>query len=93
MEPPTTSFGVIPEKSLKLWSAFRNVGAAGEEILKTAKLAHAANYELGFVVTKTDETYCFFPENINPGRYVCKVSKIQELSGIRVKGTVHTYTF
>ncbi|XP_035711351.1 uncharacterized protein LOC118436825 [Folsomia candida] len=83
MSASTSSSGVIPENKLKLWDIFRNVGADGEEILKTAKLAHVANNKEGFVVTMADDTYSSIRENPRaPG--VCKVSKIRELSGIRV---------
>ncbi|XP_035711161.1 uncharacterized protein LOC110854462 isoform X2 [Folsomia candida] len=83
MEPSTSSYGVIPEKNLKIWGTFQDVGAGGEKILKTAKLAHVANYDHGFVVTMTDETYCF--TRAGAGGY--RISKIRELSGIRVKVT------
>lgn len=72
-----------------MWKIFRNVGADGEEILKTAKLAHAADSRHGFVVTMTDETYSFVCENPSAGVY--KISKIPELSGVQVKGAYTLY--
>ncbi|XP_021958884.2 RCC1 and BTB domain-containing protein 1 [Folsomia candida] len=84
MESPTSGLGIIPEKQLKIWKIFRNVGPDGEEILKTAKLAHSADYRRGFVVTMNDETYSFFRKD-SLGGGVCTISKIDELSGVRVK--------
>ncbi|OXA45450.1 hypothetical protein Fcan01_19448 [Folsomia candida] len=77
MDSSTLSHAIIPAADkLKLWNVFRNVGAEGEEILKTAKLVHVHDKE-GFVVTNTDETYHLTPET----------TLIPELCGVRVKGT------
>lgn len=85
MEATTSSScGVIPEDKLKIWKIFRNMGSNVKEILKTAKLAHIVSDKEGFVVTMTDETYSFLQD----GDSGCKISKIPELSGIRVKGKV-----
>ncbi|XP_035713427.1 uncharacterized protein LOC118437945 [Folsomia candida] len=75
MDSSTLSHAIIPAADkLKLWNVFRNVGAEGEEILKTAKLVHVHDKE-GFVVTNTDETYHLTPET----------TLIPELCGVRVK--------
>ncbi|XP_035701359.1 uncharacterized protein LOC110862364 [Folsomia candida] len=73
--------GFISRDKLKIWEIFRDdVGPEGEEILKTAKLAHVVNNKHGLVVTMTDETYSFFR-----GEEGCKITKIPNLCGIKAK--------
>lgn len=62
MDPLTlsSSVGVIGESKLNIWKIFRNVGEEGQNILKLAKLSHAADHTYGLVVTTNDETYSFF---------------------------------
>lgn len=78
----STPGGIIPLNKLKIWKVFRHVGPEGKEILKTAKLAHVVDTELGFVVSKTDETYFFLIDK----KGECKTMKIPNLCGVRVRG-------
>ncbi|XP_021959452.1 RCC1 and BTB domain-containing protein 1 isoform X2 [Folsomia candida] len=80
MESSASSPGVvIPRDKLKIFEIFRDVGPEGEEILKTAKLAHVVDTKHGVVVTTTDETYTFVRER------GCKITRIPNLCGVRVK--------
>ncbi|OXA37546.1 RCC1 and BTB domain-containing protein 1 [Folsomia candida] len=83
MESSASSPGVIAREKLKIFQIFRDVGPEGEDILKTAKLVHVADKREAFVVTMEDETYSFVRTRLVPS--VCKIAKIPQLCGLRVK--------
>lgn len=85
---PSTPGGVIPMHRLTKFDVFTDLEQKGEEILKTAKLAHVNNLE-GFVVTTADETYSFSNDDLLSS--VATITRIPELCGVQVKGNDCNY--
>lgn len=86
MDSPTSSPGIIPKKTLKIWKVFNDLRPEGGEILKSAKLAHVHEKE-GIVVTMEDETYHFLRDD----KHAARTTRVRELCGVRVKGVQNNY--
>ncbi|OXA37616.1 Protein pim1 [Folsomia candida] len=87
MESSASSLDVISRDKLTIFEIFLHIGPEGEEILKTAKLVHVVDRWQAFVVTIADETYSFIRTPfVDSG--VCKIAKIPQLFGVRIKDFV-----